>query len=40
MTCASLKVCGKVPCEKDRLARCAMSSEKTDGMDLINEVGM
>ena len=31
---------GKTPCEKDRLARLDMSSEKTPEQDLRREVGM
>jgi len=37
---ASLKEVGKSPSLKERLARFAMSSEKTPGQDFMREEGM
>ena len=37
-TSANLKIAGKIPSEKERLARVEMSSEKTEEQDLRSEV--
>ena len=39
-TRAILNLDGKMPLEKERLARVEMSSEKTEEQDLISEVGI
>ena len=39
-TSAILNLVGKMPSEKERLARVEMSSEKTEEQDLISEVGI
>ena len=39
-TSASLNLDGKVPSEKERLARVEIRSEKTEEQDFISEVGI
>ena len=40
VTWATLNMVGKTPCEKDKLARLDMRTEKTPEQDLRSEVGM